>query len=737
MKTTHLGSLFFLLLALVSIHADAQPTALGEDFQVNTYTTGFQGAPDVAFDASGNFVVVWSSDGSSGTDTSDDVVLGQRYSSDGTVLGGEFQVNTATENDQRDPAVAIAPSGAFVVAWESRHQPDDESGGVRAQLYASNGSALGDEIVVNTYTTNSQQAAAVAMHDDGRFLVVWSSVGSSTTDTDSTGILGRRFASDGSPVGGEFQVNSYITGSQFGADVAYGLDGNFIVTWTSSGSSGDDGDSLSIQAQLFSSDGSALGAELQVNSYTTSFQRDPKIAVGDDGSFVVAWASFAASPGDDTDGRAVVARRFDSSGSPIGVDFQVNTYTSADQTVPDVAPLAGGEFMVSWLSYGSVDDNDGSSVQAAHFDGDGAPVGEQFLVNAMTTGGQLAPRLAGDGDRRFIVVWQSFPAAIPDTDGSSIDARRFKFVDVEGRVFLDADLDGIQDDGEAGVADVWVALYDAAGGTLLDSMQTDADGAYLFEDRDGEYFLEFEAPAPYSFTLRDRGEDDSLDSDVDPLSGRTADFDAIQASVFDAGLANGIGDRVWLDSDGDGVQDGSEVGVSGVTVQLFDQGAVYMLASTTTDADGRYAFADLSPGTYYAVFTAPTGYVFTAFAQGGDGSLDSDADPATGETPVIVFELADVQLRWDAGLEVDGDGDGVADRVDNCPSDANADQADEDGDGVGDVCDGASVGDRVWLDSNLNGIQDPGESGFEGVTVELFTSGGVSQGSTMTTADGA
>ena len=32
----------------------------------------------------------------------------------------------------------------------------------------------------------------------------------------------------------------------------------------------------------------------------------------------------------------------------------------------------------------------------------------------------------------------------------------------------------------------------------------------------------------------------------------------------------------------------------------------------------------------------------------------------------------------------------------------------------------ASIGDRVWLDANGNGVQDAGESGMAGVTVELF-----------------
>src|SRR5262245_32987178 len=73
---------------------------LGGEFQVNTYTTNSQFSSHVAADADGDFVVVWLSDGSPGDDSSSDSIQGQRYASDGTPRGGQFQVNSYTTNRQ-------------------------------------------------------------------------------------------------------------------------------------------------------------------------------------------------------------------------------------------------------------------------------------------------------------------------------------------------------------------------------------------------------------------------------------------------------------------------------------------------------------------------------------------------------------------------------------------------------------------------------------------------------------
>src|SRR5205814_1118008 len=104
---------------------------IGPEFRVNTYTTSYQNVPRLASDASGNFVVVWSSYSQDG---SNDGVFGQRYASTGAPLGPEFRVNTYTTNSQGVPAVASDSSGNFVVVWMS--EQDGSSSGVFGQRYS-------------------------------------------------------------------------------------------------------------------------------------------------------------------------------------------------------------------------------------------------------------------------------------------------------------------------------------------------------------------------------------------------------------------------------------------------------------------------------------------------------------------------------------------------------------------------------------------------------------------------
>jgi hypothetical protein len=126
------------------------------------------------------------------------------------------------------------------------------------------------------------------------------------------------------PLGSEFQVNTYTTGTQ-GGTLAVAADpaGNFVVVWE--GYSYDNyPDAWSVFGQRFDANGAPLGSEFQVNTYTTNEQGVGALAVATDaaGNFVVVWGGYGA--GDDDD-EGVFGRRFDSSGNPTTGEFVVNS----------------------------------------------------------------------------------------------------------------------------------------------------------------------------------------------------------------------------------------------------------------------------------------------------------------------------------------------------------------------------------------------------------------------------
>ena len=370
----------------------ASAQLLGPELQVNTYTTSAQRQSSVAADGSGNFVVVWKSEG--GQDGDFEGVFGQRFDSAGSNVGSEFQVNSYTTDYQAQPSVAADGSGNFVVVWTSSDQ-DGESNGVFGQRFSSAGSKVGSEFQVNTYTTSDQKHPAVAASGAGNFVVVWQSNGQDGSDQ---GVFAQRFNSAGSKVGSELRANTYTTNDQLSPAVAADGAGSFVVVWH-----GDDQDGslFGVFGQRFDSAGGKVGSEFQVNTYATDNQSYPVAAMIGSGNFVVVWNSSEQDGGH----YGVFGQRFDAAGSKVGSEFQVNSFTTDYQRDPGLAADSSGNFVVAWGSR----DQDGSDAGtiAQRFDSAGGKVGSEIQVNDFTTDSQKVPAVAADGSGNFVIAWQS------------------------------------------------------------------------------------------------------------------------------------------------------------------------------------------------------------------------------------------------------------------------------------------------------------------------------------------
>ncbi len=401
-------------------------------------------------------------------------------------------------------------------------------------------------------------------------------------------------------------------------------------------------------------------------------------------------------------------------------------------------------------------------------DGDFNDAGEFFSWNNVASGSNTLPFTIGTGFNfqtatqlyaRFRIF--SNASAAPGgsleqadyrgmaTNGEAEDYHIKPTSTIGNRVWLDENSDGYQDAGEPDIPNVQVNLYDAAG-TLVATTYTDLNGGYRFTNLwPGTYYVDVldgtdgqadtlpfanmtqtppstlagadlgnqahtaSIPATsftgYSLTVRNG--DENL----------TADFgyNYVSAANVNGGAGVGaIGDRVWIDADGDGFQDAGEPGLAGVTMTLYydpDGDGVFdtVFATALTDVNGNYMFNNLPVDAYMVGASAPSGYVQT-----GDPDLPgvvcgSGCDNLT-TTPVLLAP-GDVCLNADFGYQP--------------PASQNN-----------------SVGDRTWFDADADGVQDTGEPGIPGVTVSLIrdTNGNSTWdpgepivGSTITGADGA
>lgn len=265
---------------------------------------------------------------------------------------------------------------------------------------------------------------------------------------------------------------------------------------------------------------------------------------------------------------------------------------------------------------------------------------------------------------------------------------------ISGRVWQDADGDGIQDPGESSFGGIELELFEGSDvrAPAIARAVTDANGRYRFAVPANRPFNMRLAERNFRpggtallwwFSPSNRG-NDSFDSDVRDtygyleVQGVTPNGGITGASVpmlwreeeqtYDIGLRNAIptnaaGDFVWNDLNRNGVQDSGEPGVPGVQVRLDflanesaapqRPDAIYPRTDVTS-AGGYYSFGLLPPGVYRVTFTLPAGYTATQRDAGGNDARDSDVDASTGYAVRVVVGEVPSYSRTDIDFGVYG-----------------------------------------------------------------------------------
>ena len=319
---------------------DGVGAPVGLEFQVNTYTSGEQSMPHLAYGkVADELLVVWQSAAQDGDGFA---IAGRMMDADnGQLLGAEFLVNSYTSGDQTDPRVAYDEVfDEFMVVWTDAGRDGDGSSGVTGQRF-DNGSRLGSEILIQQFTTGAQRRPSLASNSNrGEFMVVWESEGS---DGDGFGIAGHVFI-QGKPLGIELMINTETTGGQHDPDIAFDEstslpDGTYLVVWR------DDHRGGKIPARRIRG-GKRLGIEFQVGSGPVATGAEPRVGSNSEGVFTVLWEQLAEVSGTEIVGQMVASEPQVGEPDLLGDQFLVS---SGDLESSPAIAFSGAEgFTVVW-----------------------------------------------------------------------------------------------------------------------------------------------------------------------------------------------------------------------------------------------------------------------------------------------------------------------------------------------------------------------------------------------------
>lgn len=337
----------------------------------------------------------------------------------------ETIVNQPTSDSRSDAHVTALTGGGYVVTWYAQ-DGDPSEGAIYARLYDGQGHELTPEFRVNTHYNGPQTEPDITALAGGGFVITWTDFWplTPTPDDDSgTAVRGQMFSAAGAKVGGEFLVNTQTTGDQSGSAVSSLAGGGFVVTWVD-GSGDPDPDTVGVKAQIYSAAGAKVGGEIIVPELARGDQVLPDVVGLPGGGFVAVWADNGHKSGDPSE-FGIFARIFDASGAPTTGEFVVNTAAYLYQFAPQVSALAGGGFVVTWYDESGVDDGHGIDVKAQVFDGSGARVGTEILVNTPQDGEQNWPSVTGLPDGGFLIAWTDNTGVAGDNDFDGVVAQQF------------------------------------------------------------------------------------------------------------------------------------------------------------------------------------------------------------------------------------------------------------------------------------------------------------------------
>ncbi len=338
--------------------------------------------------------------------------------------------------------------------------------------------------MVNTYTTSAQIAAAMAMNDNGDFVVSWYSF---IQDGSSEGVYAQRFNATGAKQGGEFLVNTFTTGQQYNPSI--GMDnstGDFVIAWDSN-----DGNNGGVFAQRYNASGVAQDGEFRVNTYTINQQNTSRVQMTGSGNFIILWTS----TGQDGDSWGAYAQRYANTGTNALPDISTQTFSTLENSA---LATAVGTVIAS-------DPNPGQSITysitAGNEDG-------KFSINSATGSITVAGTLDYEATPSYVLTVQATDNGTSSQNASAAITINITDINNENTPVIAPQTFSVEENVTIGTSVGTVIATDAdAGQTLTYSITAgNTAGKFTINSSTGEITvaanLDYETATSYSLTIK-------------------------------------------------------------------------------------------------------------------------------------------------------------------------------------------------------------------------------------------
>ncbi len=358
-----------------------------------------QKLPRIDTDAKGNFIMTWVSTNYSGQSLG---IYARRYNALGVPLDIPFRVDDQNTGQANTPDIAVHDSGRFIIVWQD-NGPDPSGNGldIYGRWYTAEGEPEGEAFRINSDVQNDQKSPKVALDQAGNTVVAWNSFVSPRS------LMFRRFNTAKEPMENDTVVNPTQALDHFAeSDLAMNAQGDFAFTWAAF----DSQTLANVYIRTFNASGQALSSEVLVNQTLPFDQKAPAVALSNTGELVVSWqsgmqdeAGFDTRPGGT--GTGIYARRFQDNGTPLDDEFRVNRFIQSQQDAPAITMDQNGRFVIAWQSWGH-DYSTAPDLFLQRFSATGNFIGTETPVNVRVSGTSdqyIALAAAAD---TFTMAWE-------------------------------------------------------------------------------------------------------------------------------------------------------------------------------------------------------------------------------------------------------------------------------------------------------------------------------------------